>query len=363
MRPVIAETYLLADFSTGGVDWSWFSVNVVLSLLHLAWMLTLIGTLTWVASQWTGRNNSHRIYFVHIAGLFAITIAIPAAAYLGNGTANRIQPNFASSVMANGGSIALLSGESSQGERISPEVRDADNTVARDTIGENRGFRAKSDRLDLEERFVIADQRVDRSEAKSLAGPTSSSNGFALLPGTFVELPVGLGKWIRAAAPWLVLAYVCGLIGMVMRLMRSVCQCRRLIRTAVPIDEGGLCGLLKDLAGRFGCRRLPLLAASNRVSCPVLIGCWRPLIVLPVALVSGMTPAQWEPILLHELAHLRRFDHWVVLWQRVTESLLFFHPAVWMISRQLDLHREHCCDDLVIQLGPSRLSTPMHSVQ
>ena len=60
-------------------------------------------------------------------------------------------------------------------------------------------------------------------------------------------------------------------------------------------------------------------------------------------------------ILTHELAHLRRYDHLVNLLQRVVEALLFFHPAVWYVSRRISIERENCCDDLVLAAGAERL--------
>jgi len=71
-------------------------------------------------------------------------------------------------------------------------------------------------------------------------------------------------------------------------------------------------------------------------------------ILLPLDLLAGMPAGQLETILLHELAHIRRHDYLVNLLQTVAENLLFYHPAVWWISRVIRTEREHCCDDLVV---------------
>ncbi len=78
------------------------------------------------------------------------------------------------------------------------------------------------------------------------------------------------------------------------------------------------------------------------------MGIFRPLILLPAAALAGWEPQQLEMVLLHELAHVRRFDNLVNLLQRLVESLLFFHPMVWIVSGWVRREREHCCDDVVV---------------
>lgn len=88
---------------------------------------------------------------------------------------------------------------------------------------------------------------------------------------------------------------------------------------------------------------------SDGVAQPILVGVLRPLILLPAAALAGWTPEQLDMVLLHELAHVRRRDNLVNLLQRIVESLLFYHPAVWLVSRQVRRDREECCDAAVIR--------------
>ena len=90
------------------------------------------------------------------------------------------------------------------------------------------------------------------------------------------------------------------------------------------------------------------VAVCNRLAAPVLIGILRPLILLPPVALTGWSADQLEMVLLHELAHLRRYDNLINLLQRVMESLLFFHPIVWWLSGWVRLERELCCDRLVV---------------
>jgi TonB family protein len=75
----------------------------------------------------------------------------------------------------------------------------------------------------------------------------------------------------------------------------------------------------------------------------------RPIVLLPVSAVAGLTPDQLEAVLAHELAHIRRHDYLVNLLQMAAETLLFYHPAVWWISSRIRQERELCCDDLAVR--------------
>ena len=98
------------------------------------------------------------------------------------------------------------------------------------------------------------------------------------------------------------------------------------------------------------------LAASERISSPVVIGWIKPLILFPPALLTRLDPAQIEMILAHELAHIRRHDHLVNLFQTVIETLLFYHPMVALVSRQIRIERENACDDLAVSSTQNRLA-------
>ncbi len=80
----------------------------------------------------------------------------------------------------------------------------------------------------------------------------------------------------------------------------------------------------------------------------MLVGWLRPAVVFPVAALAGLSPAQIEALLAHELAHVRRHDYLVNLLQSFAEVVLFYHPAVWWLSRRIRTERELCCDDLAV---------------
>ena len=79
-----------------------------------------------------------------------------------------------------------------------------------------------------------------------------------------------------------------------------------------------------------------------------MIGFVNPAVVIPRWLLQELSPSELQQILLHELAHLQRWDDWTNLAQKILKALLFFHPAAWWIEKQLSLEREMACDDAVV---------------
>jgi bla regulator protein blaR1 len=95
---------------------------------------------------------------------------------------------------------------------------------------------------------------------------------------------------------------------------------------------------------------------SAWIDVPSVIGWMRPVIVVPASTFAGLSPEQFDAILAHELAHIRRHDYFVNALQSVLEVLLFYHPAVWWVSHQVRLEREHCCDDIAVEVCGDRVA-------
>lgn len=115
---------------------------------------------------------------------------------------------------------------------------------------------------------------------------------------------------------------------------------------------------LDRMAQRMGIARRVTLGLVNDLTSPVTAGWWRPVVLVPAALVSGMPPQLLEALLAHELAHVRRCDYVVNLIQSAIEILLFYHPAVWWLSNRIREEREQIADDVAAStLGePRRLA-------
>jgi len=125
--------------------------------------------------------------------------------------------------------------------------------------------------------------------------------------------------------------------------LHSVC-----LRGSSPADRGWetrLQALCPDLIER----RRPRLRLSTQIDSLMVIRWIKPVILIPAAAMANLDPVALEAILAHELAHVRRQDYLINLLQNMAEAMLFFHPAVWWVSRQIRLECENCCDDAAIQ--------------
>ena len=114
-------------------------------------------------------------------------------------------------------------------------------------------------------------------------------------------------------------------------------------------DDANLHRQLGRLCGSLRVRRVVRILHCPRIDSPAVVGVIRPVILLPLACALQLSPAQLEAILAHELAHVRRHDYLLNLIQTAIETLLFFHPAVWWMSRRIRIEREHATDDLALR--------------
>ena len=122
---------------------------------------------------------------------------------------------------------------------------------------------------------------------------------------------------------------------------------------------------LSRLAERCGLGREVRLRVVDGLASPITAGWWRPVVLVPASLVAGMPPHLLEALLAHELGHVRRHDYLVNLLQNVIETLLFYHPAVWWLSRRIRAEREQIADDFAARhLGePRRLALALSELE
>lgn len=148
------------------------------------------------------------------------------------------------------------------------------------------------------------------------------------------------------------------LAGVCLLALRTALDWRRTRRISALAQPAGSAWRrrMNDLARRLGLRRVPELRELGGLVSPYLFGWLRPVVVMPLGLMARLPQDQVEALLLHELAHARRLDYLANLLQVAVEILLFHHPLVHLVSRQLRADRERACDDLVIAAGASRLA-------
>lgn len=182
---------------------------------------------------------------------------------------------------------------------------------------------------------------------------TTSVASMALFDGTADDARWMPDAIVDALLPWLVLAWLAGVSGLSWRAWRQWRKIRILVNTASAISSWQAC--FDGMASRFGLTRRISILCSGMVSSPVLVGWFKPIILLPLAVVCDFPVAQIELILAHELAHIRRWDPLANLFQVVLETLHFYHPVVHWISRDVRNEREICCDRMALAMsGGSR---------
>ncbi len=158
--------------------------------------------------------------------------------------------------------------------------------------------------------------------------------------------PASLAQRAIFLAPMISAIYtiVAGLL--LLRISLSLLGSFRFGSAAQRVTDSRFLQVVSAQATQLQLRTVPIVAVCMRVSSPVVVGVLRPMILLPPSLMYGLDPTQLAAILSHEMAHIRRYDLIFNLIQRVIESLFFFHPIVWWLSRRVTNERENCCDDV-----------------
>jgi beta-lactamase regulating signal transducer with metallopeptidase domain len=154
--------------------------------------------------------------------------------------------------------------------------------------------------------------------------------------------------------PLIVSVWLVGVTVLLLHTFRGWYQIRRLHTAAIARAPSSWQPAANRLAQQLRLRKPVRVVEFTRVDVPAVLGWLRPVIILPVAAIAQLSPTQVEAVLAHELAHVRRHDYVVNLLQRVAEAVLFYHPAIWWISARVREEREHCCDDLAIEICGDR---------
>jgi beta-lactamase regulating signal transducer with metallopeptidase domain len=151
------------------------------------------------------------------------------------------------------------------------------------------------------------------------------------------------GRW----ALFVFLAWALGAGAAMVRLATGLWRLRRLRRSCTAIVAADLDPAVRKTVDAIGARSVTI-ATSECVRVPAAIGFSKRTIVLPAWALRELPPNDLNVILLHEFAHLRRWDDWTNLIQKIVRVLFFFHPAVWWIENRLSVEREMACDDAVL---------------
>jgi bla regulator protein BlaR1 len=186
--------------------------------------------------------------------------------------------------------------------------------------------------------------------------------GRALAGAADIEA-AGWLAWLQGHLDWIVGAWAACAGALLLRMAAGLAWIGRVTRTE-PGDPAWQ-ARLSALALRCGLTRTVRLRIVGGLNSPVTAGWWRPVVLVLAALVPGMPPQLLEALLAHELGHIKRHDYLVNLLQNLVETLLFYHPAVWWLSRRIRAEREQIADDFAAcHLGePRRLALALSELE
>jgi beta-lactamase regulating signal transducer with metallopeptidase domain len=196
-----------------------------------------------------------------------------------------------------------------------------------------------------------------RADANSsLAQPISLS----ALPHVFAQRSPGSPLAGTLASPnsparadallWFVELWFAGVMILSLRTAGGVLLIERMRRKDAKPVSAKLHNLCLSVQQRLGLARAIRYCESSLLDAPAVIGWFRPAVLLPLTALTGLSDEQLQAVIAHELAHIRRLDNFVNLFQIVVETLLFYHPAVWWVSKRIRAERENCCDDAAISV-------------
>ena len=155
--------------------------------------------------------------------------------------------------------------------------------------------------------------------------------------------------------PLIVTLWLTGVLVFSLRLLGAWAYVRRLAQVSLFPVEASWTPRLQRLADRLKVSAPVALFESALVQAPLVIGHFKPVILVPLGLLTGLPPEQVEAILAHELAHISRRDYLVNFLLSILETLFFFNPAIWWISAGIRREREYCCDEMAVTACSSSL--------
>jgi penicillin-binding protein 2 len=149
---------------------------------------------------------------------------------------------------------------------------------------------------------------------------------------------------------WTILLWVTGMALLSLWHLMGWIGLQRLRHQATTTLTGELASTAARLVRQMKLPSSIRVCWSARVTGAISFGWLRPIVLLPASMATGFSAREVEMILAHEFAHLRRRDYLMNLLQSAVETVLFYHPAVWWVSRQIRREREHACDDIAVRV-------------
>ncbi len=158
-----------------------------------------------------------------------------------------------------------------------------------------------------------------------------------------------LSEFLPSFLPYIAILWLATVVLLASKLLLEIYNVNKLPQQGTIEPSRELLARFNELAKQLNLTITPKLFISLKVDVPMAIGWLKPVVLIPTTMISGLNSAQLEMLILHELAHIRRHDYLVNFLQTFVEILLFFHPAVLWVSKQMRNEREYCSDDIAVQ--------------
>ncbi|MEM9657729.1 MAG: M56 family metallopeptidase, partial [Planctomycetota bacterium] len=287
-----------------------FAHDIGMTLVHSLWQIALVAVLFAIAHRLLVRRSANLRYAAAYAAL-ACMLALPAITLFAISATSESRPE----------SLSGVAMESAEPNVAEPP---ATPTIPFPTVAPPQA-------------------PVESAEAWQMAAPR-------LTEPTVAEAEPNSDRRWNAILPWLAVGWSLGVIAFSLRPFLALHRCRQLRQQAQAVDAPWIIDALASLCAQVGLQRQVAIASSTLAQVPTVMGFLRPIIVLPVSMLTGQSAHELSAIIAHELAHIRRHDFLMNLIQTAIETLLFYHPAAWWLSSVVRQERENCCDDIAMAI-------------
>ncbi len=299
--------------------------RIVIALLNAVWQTAVIAAFTMAILRLIGRSSASARCAVWMLA-FAVSAVLPFADYA-----------FAKSVTLPQAAATAKS---------SPARYQVTGVWSLATTTRSRALTAHARNASISPKSSSA--RPNHFVIARLMNPTPETAPLGALASDVSPRPGHLGvsallaELVNRASGVLFWVWVC-VAGIFFT--RLSAQLISLVRTKLAVTTQGLPEIFERQSGH---RRGYTVGISDRIGVPCLLGLVRPVIAIPASLAHELSPNDLKRIIMHESAHVRRYDDWFNLFEQLTLTLLFFNPALHYIGRCANLEREIACDDQVI---------------
>jgi len=184
-----------------------------------------------------------------------------------------------------------------------------------------------------------------------------NSNTYSDIPGAGIIVSVkSLINSINDYFPLLIAFWLTGVFIISVRMTGGIYLTHKLRKSCLHEIPEELHNRFLHLVSMMNIRKKVNINGSSLVEVPSAIGFFKPLILIPLCAISQMPADQLEAIIAHELAHIRRHDYLVNLFQSVMEALFFYHPVIRLIQKHIRKERENCCDDMALSYSQGQIT-------